>query len=103
MAISFHSHCFLKKFFLTDGSAPLVTKELVLRLMFEIGQLGFSSYSVSVEQRVGIVAILTIPGPWLVLLIRTTFCHCWMLKKKKGGPLAHAQSGTSPVMLYSGF
>lgn len=70
-------------FFPIDGGAPLVTKELVSRLMSEIGLLGFCSYSVAVEQRVDIVAVITIPCPWLVLVIRAAFCHCAKLKKRK--------------------
>ena len=66
-----------------DGGAPLVTKGLVLRLMSEIGLLGFCSYSVVVEQRVDIVAVLAIPGRWLLLVIRAAFCHCAKLKKRK--------------------
>jgi hypothetical protein len=54
-------------FFPIDGGAILVTKQLVLRLMSEIGLLGFCTYSIVVEQRVDILAVLTIPGPWLVL------------------------------------
>jgi hypothetical protein len=59
-----------------DGGAPLVTKGLVFRFMSENGQLGFCCYCVAVEQRVDIVALHTIPGPWLVLVLRTAFCHC---------------------------
>jgi hypothetical protein len=60
----------------------LVTKDLVLRLS-EIGLLGFCSYRVAVEQRVDIMAVLTTPDPWLVLLKRVAFCHCAKLKKRK--------------------
>jgi len=50
---------FYNYFFLSiDDCVPLVTKDLVLRLVSEIGLLWFCSYSVAVEQRVNIVAVL---------------------------------------------
>ena len=61
----------------------MVTKVLFLRLMSEIGLLGFCSYSVAVEHRVDIVAVLTKPSPWLVLVIRAVFSHCEKLKKER--------------------
>jgi hypothetical protein len=67
-----------------DGGAPLVTKELDLRLMSEIGLLGVCSYCVAVEQRVDIVEVLTIPDPWIVYRVRrAAYCHCAKLNKRK--------------------
>lgn len=84
VVLSSHSCRFLKLlFFPIDGGATLVKKELVLRLMSEIGLLGFWTYSIAVEQRVDILTVLTIPGRWLVLDIWAAFCHCAKLKKIK--------------------